>query len=195
VPFFKATHRVWSTLLFENDAGDGHLARRHRTATSPEEIAAALGVPDLLAALAASVLAVPAGAPTAEHARLSLGAALAIARLPWLWDAADEREVCRELADLLAQTTPDAEQTQDDIDTIGDRWLQLLQRGHALRRLEAALVGRTPAELSLKVTQAQLGAGELLWQGNAGFCVVTKARVVGKRVRGLRLRLIDETVP
>ncbi len=190
VPFFKATHRVWSTLFFENDGGDGHLARRHRTATSPEEIAAALGVPDLLAALAAWVLAVPAGAPTAEHARLSLGAALAIARLPWLWDAADEREVCRELADLLTHTTPDAEQTQDDIDTIGDRWLQLLQRGHALRRLEAALVGRTPAELSLKVTQPQLGAGELLWQGTAGFCVVTKpaARVVGGRVRGLRLQ-------
>lgn len=190
VPFFKATHRVWSTLFFESEGEEAHLERRHRTATSPDEMAAALGSPDLLAALAAWVLAVPAGAPTAEHARLSLGAALAIARLPWLWDAADDRDVCRELADLLANTTPDAEQTQESIDIIGDRWLQLLQRGHAMRRLEAALVDQTPAELSSRVTQTHLTIGELLWQGKAGFCVVTKpaARAAGGRVRGLRLQ-------
>ena len=58
-------------------------------------------------------------------------------------------------------------------DTVRDLWLRLLQRGHALRRLERALAGWTPVQLAPRIRQEQLKRGELLWQGTGGFCVVT----------------------
>jgi hypothetical protein len=171
--FFETTHRIWVPLFLDVDGdGRGWLQRRYEASTAQGDFIAAMRAPDLLAALIAWTIAVPKEARSPEHARFGLASALAIARLPWLWDGVDDQEVCRELAAMLGSTGG----VQEDPTAVGDDagvlWLRLLQRGHALRRLERALVGQSPADLAPKVRSTQLTKGELLWQGSAGFCAV-----------------------
>jgi hypothetical protein len=188
--FFRVTYDIWSALFFAAGGEDCRLERRYRSAASPEDFAKAVRSPDVIAALAAWVLTVESDSLTPEHARFALTAALAIARLPWLWDEVDDKEVCRELAELLANTEDVTDGIASSVDRLGERWFQVVQRGHALRRLESALTGQVPAQLSSKVSQVTLNPGELLWQGSAGFCVVTEpvVRRGGSKVRVLRLQ-------
>jgi hypothetical protein len=171
--FFETTHRIWLPLFLDADGdGRGWLQRRYEASTVQGEFAAAMREPGLLAALIAWTIAVPKEARSPEHARFELASALAIARLPWLWDGVNDQEVCQELAAILGSTGGDHEDPIAVGDDAGALWLRLLQRGHALRRLERALVGQSPADLASKVGSTQLAKGELLWQGTAGFCVV-----------------------
>jgi hypothetical protein len=171
--YFEATHRIWSPLFLDVDGdGRGWLQRRYEAADVRDDFVTALRTPDLLAALIAWAIGVPKEVRSPEHARFGLAAVLAVARLPWLWDGVDHEEVGRELAALLGSTggdQGDARVGADDVETL---WLRLLQRGHALRRLEAALIGLSPSVLAPRVRAEHLKKGELLWQGAAGFCVV-----------------------
>ena len=172
--FFQATHRIWVPLFLDVDGGGrGWLQRRYEASNAQGDFIAAMRAPDLLAALIAWTIAVPKETRSPEHARFELASALAVARLPWLWDGVDDQEVSRELAAVLRSTGG----VQEDPTAVGNDagvlWLRLLQRGHALRRLERALVGQSPADLAPKVRSTQLTKGELLWQGTE-FCVVTE---------------------
>jgi hypothetical protein len=188
--FFQATHRIWAALFFSAADAECQLERRYRTAVSPEDFAASLRAPDVLAALAAWVLGVPSDVSTPEHARFALTAALAIARLPWLWDEAEEDDVFAELAGLLVSTDDAGEDVADNVTALGERWRRLVQRGHALRRLEAALIGQSPDKLCPLIRQLRVEAGDLLWQGRAGFCVVRRSaeRTAAAKARALRLQ-------
>ncbi len=129
--------------------------------------------PDLLAALLAWIIGMPDEGRTPAHARFQLAAALGVARLPWLWDGIDIDVVCSELAKALVYVTPPDQDPNADHGNA--QWLDLLKRGHALRRLEQAVVGLTPAQLAPRVRQTSLGKGELLWQGASGFSVASHA--------------------
>lgn len=187
--FFQITHDIWVPLFFDAEGeGRGWLQRRYESAPSADDFAAVMRSPDLLAALVAWVSEVRDEERTPAHARFSLAAALAVARLPWLWDGVDDELVSRELADLLAHTNSAGSSV--DYDETGASWLRLVQRGHALRRMEQALAGSTPVQLAPRIHQKQLSKGELLWQGTSGFGVVTQAgqRIAGARISVLPLR-------
>ena len=51
-------------------------------------------------------------------------------------------------------------------------WVKLIRRGEALRALESALEGQSPAGIRERITGDQISRGELLWQGTSGYCVV-----------------------
>lgn len=190
--FFRTTNWIWIPLFFDAEGdGRGWLQRRYEAVAAQDEFVTNMRSPELLAALVAWALAVPDELRTPASARFSLAFALAIARLPWLWDGVDDEAVCRELADLLAHTLPtSSSDTALGADAVGNRWLQLLQRGHSLRRLERTLDGWTPAGLAPRIARKQLAKGELLWQGTGGFCIVTnpEPRVTGCVVSVLPLR-------
>jgi hypothetical protein len=184
--FFTSTHRIWSSLFYSSDDGSGWIQRRHESAQSQADFAAAFRSPELVAALAAWALAVSPKAGSPEHARFGLGSALAIARLPWLWDGFDHQQLSFAFTELLTQA---GAFTGGELDACNELWLRQIRRGHALRRLEEALSGQNLADISKRISQTRLRAGDLLWQGKAGFCVVISdaERTSDMNVRVLRV--------
>src|SRR5262249_15713812 len=84
--FFACTHRIWSSLFFsaDDEATIGWLERRYRSADSPTGFAARLASVELLAALTAWAMAMPADMRPPAHVRFALSCVLSVARLPWL---------------------------------------------------------------------------------------------------------------
>ncbi|MDP3000020.1 MAG: phospholipase D-like domain-containing protein [Bryobacterales bacterium] len=184
--FFTSTHRIWSSLFYSSDEGSGWIQRRHESARSQADFAAAFRSPELVAALAGWALAVSPRGRSPEHARFALGSALAIAQLPWLWDGLDHQQLSLAFTELLTQA---GSFTADELDAFNELWLRQIRRGHALRRLEEAVSGQSLVEISKRISQTRLRAGDLLWQGKAGFCVVIAAaeRTSDMNVRVLRV--------
>jgi len=168
--FFGSTNRIWSS-LFYSDAGDtGWILRRYQNSESQADFAAAFRSPELVAGLASWALAVSPGGQSPEHARFFLGSALSIARMSWLWDGLDQDELSRAFAELLIQSGISGE---SQLDAFTQQWVLLVRRGHALRRFEAAVLGLNVGEVATRVHQPSVKAGDLLWQGKLGFCVVS----------------------
>ncbi len=186
--FFHATHRIWTSLFFYGspEANQGWLEYRLRHAEDPSAFIAAMRSPELAAALLGwAFAAVPAEAsPTS--ARFHLAVALAVARLPWLWDTGDEAAVARELEVLLAHTgIPEASSPA----LVRAEWERMLRRGHALLRLEDAAKAIPLDGLRARVQAPVLLTGDLLWQGVAGYCVVTRTSPRSERQKVPVLRL------
>jgi hypothetical protein len=187
--FFQATHRIWASLFFSGspDANQGWLEYRLRHAEDTTAFVAAVRSPELAAALLGWAFAVVPEEASPTSARFHLAVALAVARLPWLWDTGDEAAVARELEILLAHTgVPEASSAAP----VREAWERMLRRGHALLRLEDAAKAVPLAALRARIRAPELLAGDLLWQGAAGYCVVTKAtpRLEGQKVPVLRLQ-------
>jgi hypothetical protein len=187
--FFQATHRIWASLFFSGSpvANQGWLEYRLQHAEDTTAFIAAVRSPELAAALLGWAFAVVPEEASPTSARFHLAVALAVARLPWLWDTGDETAVAKELEVLLAHTgVPGASNAAP----IREAWERMLRRGHALLRLEDAAKAVPLAELRARIRAPELLAGDLLWQGAAGYCVVTKAtpRVVGQEVPVLKLQ-------
>ena len=187
--FFQATHRIWASLFFSGspNANQGGLEYRLRHAEDATSFIAAVRSPELAAALLGWAFAVVPDEVSPTSARFHLAVALAIARLPWLWDAGNEDAVARELEILLAHTgVPEATSSVP----VRAAWELMLRRGHALLRLEDAANAVPPDTIRARIQVPELLAGDLLWQGTAGYCVVTKAtsRSVGQKVTVLKLQ-------
>ncbi len=187
--FFQATHRIWASLFFSGspDANQGWLEYRLRHAEDTTAFITAVRSPELAAALLGWAFAVVPKEASPTSARFHLAVALAVARLPWLWDTGDETAVARELEILLAHTgVPDASSAAP----VRVAWEQMLRRGHALLRLEEAAKAVPLGALRARIQAPELLAGDLLWQGSAGYCVVIKAtpRAVGQVVPVLKLQ-------
>lgn len=168
--FVGATLQIWLPLFFSAEVGDdaGLLERVYRTASSQDEFKRAFCSVELSGALALWALSMPSKAKGPEHARFVLAAALSVARLPWLWQTGSNEEIARQVAEALA-CTPSNETTEWD--QIECRWLALIRRGYALNRLQHAVAHLKLGELSKRIAQPRVSAGELLWQGAHGFCV------------------------
>lgn len=187
--FFQTTHRIWASLFFSGSpsAGQGWLEYRLRHAEDKTAFIAAVRSPDLAAALLGWAFAAVPEEASPTSARFHLAVALAVARLPWLWDTGDETAVANELEILLAHTgAPEA----SDAALVRKSWEQMLRRGHALLRLEDAAKAVPLETLRARIRTPELLAGDLLWQGAAGYCVVTAAspRAVGRKVPVLKLQ-------
>jgi hypothetical protein len=90
--------------------------------------------------------------------------------LPWLWQTGGNEHVAKEIAEVFAHTS-----RGDDLDwrVIERRWLTLVRRGRALGLMEKAVADANLPALRGRIAQTKILAGELLWQGTAGFCVTT----------------------
>ena len=170
--FFDATLAIWLPLFFnaEGEESTGWLEQRYLTAPKQQEFAEAIRSVELAAALGCWALSTPAKGNSPEHARFDLASALGVARLPWLWQTGGNERVAKEIAEVFALTS-----RSDDIDVkvIERRWLTLIRRGYALGLMERASVEVGLAVLRSRIAQTNITAGELLWQGTAGFCVTT----------------------
>jgi hypothetical protein len=189
--FFRLTFRIWSALFFTGspESGQGWIEYRLRTARDSKDFAAPLRSPDVAAALIGWSLAVPADAPVVELARFEFACALAVARLPWLWESTQQSEVQKELSAFLLHTRNRAESPEKVWSAAAAWWGQLLRRGHALMHVETALHGLTALDLAQQLDVARVRKGEILWQGSSGFCVVLQDSLrYGGKVPALRLQ-------
>ena len=170
--FFDATLAIWLPLFFnaEGEESTGWLEQRYLTAPKQQEFAEAIRSVELAAALGCWALSPAAKGNSPEHTRFDLASALGVARLPWLWQTDGNERVAKEIAEVFALTS-----RGDDIDgkVIERRWLTLIRRGYALGLMEQAAVAVGLAVLRSRIAQTNITAGELLWQGTAGFCVIT----------------------
>ena len=170
--FFDATLAIWVPLFFSATGKEntGWLEQRYLTAPKQQEFAEAVRSAELAAALGCWALSTPAKASSPEHARFELASALGVARLPWLWQTGGNEHVAKEIAEVFAHTS-----RGDDLDwrVIEGRWLTLVRRGRALGLMEKAVAGTDLVTLRGRIRQTKIAAGELLWQGTAGFCVTT----------------------
>ena len=170
--FFAQTVRIWIPLFFvsEDDPTRGWIDSRHRSAEEPDLFQEDMASPELAAALVGWYLAAPPHLATPEHAVFSLAAALAVARLPWLW-CQEPSATADELSKLLTATEPEHDLTTELWADIDRRWQDLLRGGQTLHAVELYLETASLAELRPTIAQDSVAAGELLWQGKLGFCV------------------------
>ena len=168
--FFKATMKIWMPLLFDatQEENAGWLELRQLTDSDPVGFADAMCSAELSAAFASWALALPAVPASPAHARFNLAAALSVARLPWLWQAGGPEAISKEVGALLSCASGGLEPNIRQIET---RWITLMRRGYALSQLEESIVGINISELSGRISQLKVHAGEILWQGRYGFCV------------------------
>lgn len=189
--FFEATRVIWSSLFFSSPGkpSQGWLERRYRESEDPEDFAARMASPELSAAFATWSIKVTApNKATPAHASYVLAQILAVARLPWLWRGGTPERIGQEIVGMRSNT----EGTLSEIECkhIENVWVQLIRRGEALKALEYALAGHSPAEICERIHQDQMMRGELLWQGDSGYCVLLAAsrRSQIKNVPVLRLQ-------
>jgi hypothetical protein len=187
--FFRTTHVIWASLFFSGspETNQGWLEYRLRCAEDPAAFVAAMRSPELSAALLGWAFAAAPDEVSPSSARFHLAVALAVARLPWLWDSGDEKAVARELEVLLAHTGKPEEHSAA---LMRAAWERMLRTGHALMRLEGAASAVPLDGLRARIQAPALRTGDLLWQGGAGYCVVTKTtpRVEKQKVPVLRLQ-------
>jgi len=190
--FFNLTQRIWSSLFFSSSVQKdiGWLEHRARTAEDKAGFIEGMRSAELAAALIGWRLAIPDDEGSLEGARFALAAVLAVARLPWLWDGGEPDEVANELGVLLSHTLEPGRNREEVMKAAEAEWALLLRRGHALRRLEIAVSNMTPSEIRKRIPCDELRIGDLLWQGEAGFCVVRHraSRSADDRVTALRLQ-------
>lgn len=187
--FYRTTHHIWASLFFAGspETKQGWLEYRLRNAEDPVAFVAAMRSPELAAALLGWAFAAIPDEASPSSARFHLAVALAVARLPWLWDPGDAEAVARELEVLLAHTGKAEDRSAE---LVRAAWERMLRTGHALMRLEDAASAVPAAGLRARIQTPELRTGDLLWQGGAGYCVVTKStpRVEKQKVPVLRLQ-------
>ncbi|MCY4107538.1 MAG: hypothetical protein OXG11_00740 [Chloroflexi bacterium] len=174
--FFKLTHGIWSSLFFAGAAGKaGWLERRASAAEDGDAFVRSMASADLSAALLGWYLgALTPGDGSLEAARFTLAAAVAVARLPWLWQGGSQEEIKKELEVLLAHTSEGGLDREERTVWAATEWTRLRKRGQALRCLEAVIHGTSLEVLRNRIAMDELLPGDVLWQGRAGFCVVLR---------------------
>lgn len=173
--FFSLTQKIWSCLFFSGALRKevGWLEFRAAESDGKTGFEDKMRSARLSAALMGWYLAVSTDdLESPELVRFVLAAVLAVARLPWLWHGGSQEEISGELAALMAHTRDDRLSEDELRNRAEAEWNQLLQRGQALRRLEAAVRSISLDEIRKRIHMDRLAPGELLWQGRAGFCVV-----------------------
>ena len=191
--FFDLTQAIWSSLFFSSATQKdvGWLEFRASKLEDREAFINNMRSEELSAALIGWYLAVPTDrGESPAAARFELAAVLAVARLPWLWQGGNQDEIAKELTVLLAHTS-DLGLSQKEIQSRAEAaWQLLMQRGQALRCLERAVSSTTLAAIRERIRIEDLRPGDLLWQGQAGFCVFCRGcfRIPDATVTVLKLQ-------
>lgn len=190
--FFEFTHSIWTALFFASEDGkEGWLEYRAGVSEDRDAFVRNMRSADLSAALIGWYLtALTPGDGSFEAMRFAVAAALAVARLPWLWHGGTQEEIEKELAVLLRHTAEGGMVREERIGWAEAEWKRLTQRGQALGCLEATVRGTSLGALRDRIEIDELTPGDVLWQGTAGFCVVTRrcSRSGGEYVPVLKLQ-------
>jgi len=168
--FFESTHKIWTAMFFTSslDPCSGWLEYRYKQAEDSEAFIQKLISSKVSASLAAWAFAIPE-AQTPEHIRFMLAQILSVARLPWLWESSSLEEISYDLKELLfASSNIDSNSFWQEC---GERWVTIMRRGVALRKLENALSGKTPVMLKDLISENNIRVGDVLWQGTSGYCI------------------------
>lgn len=181
--FLELTHELWSTLFFSADidtkSGEkyiGWLEYRYQSAEDQKQFVNQLTSIDLSAALASWALAVPSPITNPKQALFALACAESIAKFPWLWNIDHPEEVANKLKEILIYTGT-LKVNDDNAEKwlrISKLWKELVQRGVALRKLQRHLDELSLNKVRTLVSREKVKAGELLWQGTIGLCVLGK---------------------
>ena len=191
--FLDLTQGIWSSLFFSSVPRQeaGWLEFLAGASEDRETFINNMRSEELSAALIGWYLAVPTdGEKSPANVAFKLTAALAVARLPWLWQGGNPDEIAKELAVLLAHTA-DFGLSQEAIKSQAEaEWELLMQRGQALRCFEAVVSRVTLAAIRERIYIEELRPGDLLWQGTAGFCVVRRgcSRSIDAKATVLKLQ-------
>lgn len=181
--FLELTYRAWAFLFFDdgiaalgNDRCAGALDRRHGASVDQQAFVESVQSSRLSASLATWCFCCPEDVSHAEAARFHLATRLAVARLPWLWQLQDRHTVERELFAIARRTGWLGHRASACWDEVRAEWNLLLGEGLALARLENVLMQLQFTDLRDSVTDDNVPAGTLLWQGpKLGVCVLTQA--------------------
>jgi hypothetical protein len=171
VEFFASTHRIWTAMFFSSSQtpSSGWLECRYKQAEDSDLFVEKLVSSKLSASLAAWAFAIPEQTQTPEHIRFMLAQILSVARLPWLWENSNVEDISHDLKELLSVSTAiDSDSFWKECET---RWVKIMRQGHALRKLEASLSGKTPVMLKDSISEKNIHIGDVLWQGTSGYCV------------------------
>ena len=181
----SATHAVWTSLFLSEGerAKEGWLERRR--SEDPVLAQAVLAKPAVTAALFVWSLEIPSEPRTPRDVQMLLALALSVARHPWLWCAGEPAAVAEEVEGILM-----AASGSWSAESIASRWEKLQLLGRDLSRLEDSVSGESMQRLRELNPQEKLPAGELLWQGRLGYCIleVPALRTEEKNVEVLLLQ-------
>ncbi len=173
---FDFTHAVWAALFLSSakDPQIGWIEWRWRKAPDPNAFMAALSSPQLSAALIGWMIIGVGARHSLSHSRFLLARAVSIARLPELWFGGAFEDIAHELRDLLrASRMPDEHWS---LAQISELWREALLEGEALRHLEELLEILGLGEALGLIHREEVFAGDLLWQGPAGYCLAIEHR-------------------
>lgn len=166
--FFAFTHAVWGKLFLSSarNPQQGWLEWRRDSAPDATAFAEAIQSPQLSASMLAWSLIGIEAQHSVVRGRFLLARALSVARLPELWFSGGVEEIAKELADILR-----AGKVSIDGERVVALWREPLAQGIALRALDELLEILGLDEARRVVDAPSVRAGELLWQGKAGFCI------------------------
>lgn len=181
--FLDLTYRVWSFLFFDDGTDEnggercaGALTRRHETSPSPRQFEEAMRSVRLAAALATWCFCCPQGIAHAEATRFEVATRLAVARLPWLWHLDARGKVEQELFEIARRTEWLGPDVASNWSQVISRWDNLFAEGQAISLLERTLLQMELSDLRDRITEDDVPAGTLLWQGpKLGFCSLAQA--------------------
>jgi hypothetical protein len=179
-----ATFDIWSALFLSAGEGQSHGWLEARGGAEAESFETHLHTPSVAAALFAWSLEIPDVATTPAEARLRLALALAVTRCPAIWVRQDVAAIADELDRILKAT-----KGHFDGNEIRARWNSLALLARALERFERTVAKSSVLELVDANPQKQVRAGDLVWQGPLGYCVVTEAADRSERLNASVLPL------
>jgi len=186
--FFAFTHKVWATLFLSSskDPQVGWLEWRRTNAPDPQVYTAAFTSPQLSAALITWALIGLDAPPSIERARFILAQALSAARMPELWFGGSMEDIAHELANVLH-----ASNQPIDPERLVTIWREPLAQGVALRKLGERLEFLGLERVRRAISAPSVVAGDLLWQGRAGYCVAVEpgSRETTSAIKTLKLQL------
>lgn len=166
--FLDITTQVWAAAFVDHDNHAGGWVTQ-RELTEPD-FASAMCSPSLSAALlgwAVRAMNCPPGPNTCLFALIG---AVAAARVDWIWWGGEAHVIAEQLSIFLASGRAVDHSEAGDLQQAQTAWRHMLQRGRALATFEESVAGRWHAVRN-QLRCRTVEAGDLLWQGGAGFCI------------------------
>lgn len=169
--YFDITAAIWAMLFLHGgeDAPEGWVSRRLADPAHGSDFQEALRSPVVSAALLGWALGMGPAPDGEQAARFRMTSALAVARHPWMFRSGDETDIASALFTYLRNAGQHVGEHGGD--WVVAEWKRMLQRGQALHEVEAAMRRAGLTHLRELLRSRQVDAGELLWQGKAGYCI------------------------
>jgi len=171
--FFEVTQRIWSVLFVTSsiEQGTGWLVYRYLNSDDPAEFENGMSSSGLSAALFAWALAVSTSSDIYAK-QFYFAQCISAGQLPWLWMGGTEPEILERTLTIVKQTPCGVSSL--DTESLYALRVSLIRKGIALVSLQKAIVTVGIEKLRDEFGDIELSAGDLLWQGKMGICIIIK---------------------